>query len=196
MTMPASAAGDNLPGGAPLGRVTGPVPLPTIRTPHGELIASRADFPPVRIGRQAVVDRTQQVSRRHSPQGTAPTAQAAWHRTFPAAPEHIRDARRFLADLLHGHPAAGDAATCLSELAANAVLHSASARSGGTFRVRAALQQGTLRVEVEDDGGTWNPDTGPADQNGRGLILVSALTRQWGISQDSHGNRTVWFEMP
>jgi anti-sigma regulatory factor (Ser/Thr protein kinase) len=132
----------------------------------------------------------------HPSRVTAVTAPPTRHWTFPAAPQYVRDARRLLAGLLDGHPTAGDAATCLSELAANVVQHSASAQPGGTFRVRAFLRQETLRVEVEDDGGTWNPDTGPADQNGRGLILVSALTRKWGITHDGHGNRTVWFEMP
>lgn len=134
--------------------------------------------------------------RSHSPREAGGTTPTAHHRTFPAEPQHVRDARRFLAGLLDGHPVTSDAATCLSELAANAVQHSASAKPGGTFRVRALLQPGMLRVEVEDGGGTWNPDTGPADQNGRGLVLVAALSRAWGITQGSDGTRTVWFEMP
>ena len=44
----------------------------------------------------------------------------AWSRFFPASPPQIREARRFLATILDGCPAADDALLCLSELATNA----------------------------------------------------------------------------
>jgi anti-sigma regulatory factor (Ser/Thr protein kinase) len=106
----------------------------------------------------------------------------------------VGEARRALARWLDGHPAAGDAALCLSELAANAVLHSASARPGGTFRVLATAQPARLRVEVADDGGTWRPDRGPGDHSGRGLMIVSSLADGWGICATPQA-RTVWFEL-
>ena len=45
---------------------------------------------------------------------------------------------------------------CVSELATNAVLHSASRNPGGTFTVRAAVFDGCVRIEVEDNGGAWD----------------------------------------
>ena len=41
----------------------------------------------------------------------------AWSRAFPATPEQVREARRFLAGILGGSPAADDAILCLSDLA-------------------------------------------------------------------------------
>lgn len=39
-----------------------------------------------------------------------------WSRSFPAAPEQIREARRFLVGILDGHQMADDALLCLSDL--------------------------------------------------------------------------------
>lgn len=61
-----------------------------------------------------------------------------WSRTFPALPEQVREARRFLAAVLASRDAP-DALLCLSELVTNAVVHSHSTQPGGTFTVRARL---------------------------------------------------------
>ncbi len=118
----------------------------------------------------------------------------AWSRTFPASPEQVRAARRSLARMLDGHPAADDAALCLSELSTNAATHSRS-RDGGHFTVRAQLSAGCIRVEVRDQGGRWTPPAPAGDQHGRGLLIVASLARDWGITGDSHSGRTVWFEI-
>jgi anti-sigma regulatory factor (Ser/Thr protein kinase) len=80
---------------------------------------------------------------------------------------------------------------CLSELAANAVLHSGSRRPGGTFTVSIDSCPGAyVRIEVEDGGGPWLarvPDPG----SGRGLDIVRALAADWGIAT-SPTCRTVW----
>jgi len=116
-------------------------------------------------------------------------------RSYPAQPDQVRHARRFLAQVLDGCPAADDAIMCLSELVTNAVLHSASARPGGTFRVRAAHRAGALRVEVEDDGGPWQTATTRDTHGGRGLTIVDALARNWGITENGQASRTTWFEI-
>ncbi len=120
----------------------------------------------------------------------------AWSRRFAAGPAQIREARRFLATILDGCPAADDALLCLSELATNALLHSRSREPGGCFTVHAQRQGNHLRVEVHDQGGPWTPPalTNPGEQNGRGLAIVSELAHAWGRSGDEAG-WTVWFEI-
>jgi anti-sigma regulatory factor (Ser/Thr protein kinase) len=103
--------------------------------------------------------------------------------------------------VLAGHPAADDAALCLSELASNAVLHSDSARLGGTFRVRITARSGLLRVEVDDDGGRWRADTRPDGQSGRGLVIVGTVAIAWGVStawrvSTGQAGCAVWLELP
>jgi len=85
---------------------------------------------------------------------------------------------------------ADDAALIISELAANAVLHSQS--GGQFFTVRADVHDTWCRLEVEDGGGPW--DTGPRDRTRpHGLELIQALTGpgNWGVDGDSSG-RVVW----
>lgn len=77
----------------------------------------------------------------------------AWSRAFPATAAQVREARRFLAQILDGRPAAADAILCLSEMATNATIHSNSRKPGGHFIVRAEIHADRLRVEVHDDGG-------------------------------------------
>ena len=80
---------------------------------------------------------------------------------------------------------------CLSELAANAVLHSGSRRPGGTFTVRIQSSPGAyIEIEVRDDGGPWLA-AAPSPGSGRGLDIVRALAAEWGIATGPTG-RTVW----
>jgi serine/threonine-protein kinase RsbW len=117
--------------------------------------------------------------------------------TYPGRPEHVRQVRADARGLLAGCPAADEVILCLSELAANAVLHSDSRRPGGTFTVRIAVCPGAcVRIEVEDGGGPWlapAPDPG----SGRGLDIVSVLAAEWGATTSPAG-RTVWarFDWP
>ena len=115
-------------------------------------------------------------------------------RVFPAVAGQVREARRFLAGLLNGCQAGDDALACLSELATNSVRHSRSGRPGGTFCVRARVHSGRVRVEVEDDGGAWEPADGGNGLSGRGLVIVSELASRWGrVGGDAR--RIVWFEI-
>jgi len=129
--------------------------------------------------------------------GPAIAAPPTWSRVFPATPAQAREARRFLARILAGSPVAADAILCVSELAANATLHSHSARPGGQFTVRVKMRHcGRLRVEVQDQGGSWaSRPTGRDMPHGRGLVIVAHLARDWGRSGDSRTGWTVWFEM-
>jgi anti-sigma regulatory factor (Ser/Thr protein kinase) len=121
-------------------------------------------------------------------------APPAWSRTFPATPAQAREARGFLAGVLHGHPVTDDAVLCVSELVANAAIHSHSRRSGGHVTVRAELRGDRLRVEVTDEGGSWEWPLHPDERYGHGLSIVGQLARTWGRAGDSAG-WTVWFEL-
>jgi anti-sigma regulatory factor (Ser/Thr protein kinase) len=124
-----------------------------------------------------------------------PVQPLAWSRTFLATPMQVREARQFLTRVLDGRPAANDAALCLGEVAANATIHSRS-RDGGHFTVRVQIYGGRLRVEVQDEGGSWSRPVRRRDrQHGRGLLIVAALAHDWGRAGDSETGWRVWFEM-
>ena len=91
--------------------------------------------------------------------------------------------------------ATGAALICLSELVTTAICHSNSARPGGTFTIRASLHDGSLRAEVEDQGGPWAHSPHSDGQSGRGLLIVSRLATTWGISGDGASARVVWFTL-
>jgi anti-sigma regulatory factor (Ser/Thr protein kinase) len=119
-------------------------------------------------------------------------------------------ARRFVADGLSSwglDDLLDDATLCLSELAGNAALHSAS-----TFmHVDLGLAENVVRVSVEDDGAVPMQAVlprpsfpGPDDPGelvledeattGRGLAIVSILASDWGVEKTPGGKR-VWFEI-
>jgi anti-sigma regulatory factor (Ser/Thr protein kinase) len=123
---------------------------------------------------------------------TSAAAQAATSYTgvFPGRPDQVCHARHQITRHLAGHPAGDDAALIISELAANAILHSHSA--GQFFTVRAQLHDSHCRLEVEDCGGPWSPP--PRDPSRpHGLDVIEALTGpgNWGVTGDSAG-RVVW----
>lgn len=121
-----------------------------------------------------------------------------WSRSFPATPDQAGEARRFLATVVGNHPAAADAITCLAELAANAIIHSRSARPGGAFAVRLQYSEWRIRIEVTDQGGPWGSPQKDLE-TGRGLSIVQALSARQGIILTGHisdpGQRTVWCEL-
>ena len=117
-----------------------------------------------------------------------------WSRAFPATAAQVREARQFLTGILDGHPATYDAVLCLSELVTNAIIHSRSREPGGHFCVRAEIHGSRVRVEVCDQGGPWEPSAKEDEQNGRGLLVVAQLARNFGRSGDDQAGWTVWFE--
>jgi len=119
---------------------------------------------------------------------------------FPGHASAVAQARRFVAGVLGEGFSAGDEVLLLvSEVAANAVKHSAS-RDGGEFEVAVWVTGGMVRVEVGDQGGASEPCLAgeglPADAltGGRGLRIVDALAAKWGHVGDELG-RVVWFEV-
>jgi serine/threonine-protein kinase RsbW len=110
--------------------------------------------------------------------------------SFPGRPEQVRKVRRAVAGCLAGCPAADDMVLIASELATNAVRHSAS--RGAFFAVRVEVLPGGARVEVEDLGGPWHPRQ--RDGRPHGLDVVQALAGPdgWGVTSLPPAGRVVW----
>lgn len=109
---------------------------------------------------------------------------------FPPDERRIGQMRRITrAQLRHWGLAmlTDDATLAVSELATNAIKHGKGQPVG--LRVRHSAYE--LRIEVTD--GTPTParlrSAGVADENGRGLLLVAALAKEWGVSRDG---TTTW----
>jgi anti-sigma regulatory factor (Ser/Thr protein kinase) len=118
----------------------------------------------------------------------------ARRRAFPGKPEQVALARRFVAGVLDGCPAADTAVLLASELAANALSHTRSG-AGGSFDVIVWRGVTAACIAVLDDGTAQVPAPGPADrlaEAGRGLALVNALAARWGHCGGTTG-RAVWF---
>ncbi len=124
-------------------------------------------------------------------------------RAFPGDPGQVPRARAFAARALAGCPAQEALLACLSELAANAIAHTASG-AGGSFTVEVSWPAaGVARVAVTDAGGPAEPAASAAThagqaslaESGRGLLLVAAFSSRWGYREaDSGAGRTVWAE--
>jgi serine/threonine-protein kinase RsbW len=141
-------------------------------------------------------------------------------RVFPGEPRQVPLVRAWVARTLAGCPAREDLVTCVSELAANAIEHTASG-VGGVFTVEVAWPaDGAARVAVTDAGSScepaagqaaWSAEAEPAEtaapqdddadfalgEGGRGLILVAACSSKWGYRAAGTGEaagRTVWAE--
>jgi two-component sensor histidine kinase len=84
-----------------------------------------------------------------------------------------------------------DAAMIASELVTNALT------AGSTeIALALALRSDSLYIEVADDAsGTVRPgNPAPTDPKGRGLLVVAALSRDWGVTA-ADGNKQVWAEI-
>jgi anti-sigma regulatory factor (Ser/Thr protein kinase) len=111
--------------------------------------------------------------------------------TYLGTTEQIRAVRADLRGLLGDCPMADDVILCVSELAANAAIHSRSGLPDGIFTVRATISPGHYAwVEVEDSGGPWAPAISDPTRR-HGLDIVRALASDWGIDGDNTV-RTIW----
>lgn len=109
-------------------------------------------------------------------------------------PEAVAAARSFVIGAL---PLASsdlveDAALVASEMVTNAVLHGDSA-----FRVHVSSDVLGVRIAVEDAvAGVVVPRIAEPDAlNGRGLVIVDALSTRWGC-EPRPGGKLVWAEIP
>lgn len=114
--------------------------------------------------------------------------------SFSGRPIEVSAARRFVRSVLDiawpgdGYPLL----VMLSELATNAVIHSASGVPGGSFTVRVVIQPGRwLRLEISDGGGVWS-GRAPDEVRGHGLEIVESIAAEWGREGDPVTGWTVW----
>ena len=115
--------------------------------------------------------------------------------SFPGRRDQIGLIRCLLAAFFDDCPAADDGVLLVSELAANAVAHSASGQPGGGLTIRAETCPGLyLHAEVEDGGSTWDGNLHTA-QPPHGLFLLRALSADCGTRKGQHGWIT-WFTIP
>jgi anti-sigma regulatory factor (Ser/Thr protein kinase) len=114
---------------------------------------------------------------------------------LPLPPHKIasRQAHRVLQWALDDWAVKGDAAddtrVVLSEMVTNALTHSLD-----VFRLALHLHGDQILVEVWDcaDG---VPDVGLPEGlavNGRGMFLVDALSKEWGVRPEEQGGKTIW----
>jgi hypothetical protein len=103
--------------------------------------------------------------------------------------------RRWLATVLPAGPARDDVILVATELASNAICHTASGR-GGSFEVVLVCWQSLVRIGVADHGAPAGPRVigDPAGERGRGLLLVTGLAERTGVC-GGHRGRLVWADI-
>jgi len=119
-----------------------------------------------------------------------------WHRVFPGQAAQLGLLRSWVESLLPACPSRDDAVTVASELAANAVRHTASKDTDGTFLAVLTWRPQAVRVAVADGGAATAPRiiSDPGREDGRGLMMVAALSVRTGVSGDQRG-RVVWADV-
>ncbi|MEU6403778.1 ATP-binding protein [Streptomyces sp. NPDC046985] len=126
---------------------------------------------------------------------------AKWSRTFPGHAWQVAEARHFVAGLLEGeHPGlVDDVVLVVGELAANAVRHTRSGCYRGWFLVVVGFSDDVVRVQVIDQGAETEPRIREhfslADEGGRGLALVAASAKDWGVRELADEGRSVWADL-
>ncbi len=124
-----------------------------------------------------------------------------WSRDFPGEPRRVGQARSWVARLLPACDPLDDLLIFASELASNAVTHTRSGQHGGRFTIEVTWSPQAARVVVGDQGSDETPATvaKPDDQaayleNGRGLLLIDAMSAAWGMAGDA-GARWLWADV-
>lgn len=118
-------------------------------------------------------------------------------RTFQGLPERVADVREYIRRVVGDVDGVDDVELVASELAANAIQHSASGSPGGRFVVQVVEFSDAWHIRVDDQGGLTHlgpEDAEDTDEAGRGLQVVEALCRAWGVIENSAG-KTVWAEI-
>ena len=120
---------------------------------------------------------------------------------FPGEAAAVGQAREFVRGVLgNAWPGLDDLLLMVSEVASNAVRHTASGDDGGWFDLTVSAAGFAVRIAITDGGGSSEPQIADGDgepdvlTGGQGLRIVDALAHKWGHTGDELG-RVVWFEM-
>ena len=116
--------------------------------------------------------------------------------TFPCRPESVAAARSWLVAELgrmygHAEETTGDATVVVSELVTNCVRADAH---DFTVGVEGHLNQLIIATTDAAPGTPRVRHPEPHDASGRGLMIVAALSRRWGVTPGPRA-KTVWVEM-
>jgi serine/threonine-protein kinase RsbW len=117
-------------------------------------------------------------------------------RAFPGRADQVARARDFARRVIESCPVLDEAVLLVSELATNALEHTATG-DGGHFDVIVLRCETSLMVGVSDNGSVRIPAScalDPESENGRGLGLVELIADRWGRCGGRNG-RTIWFEL-
>jgi serine/threonine-protein kinase RsbW len=121
--------------------------------------------------------------------------QRLWEQPYPGTIDQVRNVRAALRKHLGACPVADDAVHLLSELSANAIVHSDSGKRGGTFTVRAQhYLNNYVWGEVEDQGSTWDGNLSTSAMHPHGLFLLEQLASDCGVERISRVH-VVWFRI-
>lgn len=107
----------------------------------------------------------------------------------------VRAARRFVASQLERWRWRGDhdpVVLLTSEVVSNGIAHAAS-----PLTLTVTLDGDAVRVSLHD-GSDRQPVVRPLRldaERGRGLVLVEALSRRWGVEAIDDDGKAVWFEV-
>lgn len=125
-----------------------------------------------------------------------PDAWWMWQQAFPGRLDQIRHVRSAVRQMLDGCPVIDDVVLLLSELSANAVMHSRSSEPGRTFTVRVSHIPGDCTwAQVEDQGSVWDGDLHVSARDQSGLFLLLTLTSSCGVAETPAGHCVVWFRL-
>src|SRR5687767_7388577 len=118
---------------------------------------------------------------------------------FPPQPSSAGRARAFAFDALDTWGVESECIETvrllLSELVSNAIIHGGP---GSDVEVRLLLRENVVRVEVDDGSSGFRRRRsirGALDDSGRGLELVAALSKRWGVESRPNDHKVVWCEV-
>jgi anti-sigma regulatory factor (Ser/Thr protein kinase) len=113
-----------------------------------------------------------------------------------AAPD-LAGMRQWVRRVLDGASSEGvqDSLLLATELVTNALDHAHGVQA---LRVRYRAPRSPVRLEVDDprpDLGLQFGESSSDDSRGRGLLLVDAVSRQWGVITHDDDYKTVWADV-